>query len=90
MKPIKPIQPLMYAQSQYEVAMRFMLSIVFSILTGFALGFVAGAYYQHNQEFDDKIIKLHAAKSKQYTVLDANRVINSDGDTIVYQWNKQK
>jgi hypothetical protein len=56
---------------------------IVGIAGGFGVGFNCGMYYQ-------KISTLHPKKCTEYTVLDADRVITSCGDTIKYNWQPLK
>ena len=56
-----------------------------AVIAGFIAGFMWGMQYGESTAKIECI-----KKSPGYTVIDSERVVNQDGDTIKYQWNKPK
>lgn len=59
------------------------IAAIAGIVGGFGVGFTCGMRYQ-------QIRTLHPKKCTEYTVLDADHVVTSCGDTIKYNWQPLK
>lgn len=52
---------------------------------GFGVGFATGMRYEQERQ---RQIQIKKPKPYSYTVLDAGRIIEEDGDTVAYRWNQ--
>jgi hypothetical protein len=61
------------------------LAIIGALAGGFGVGFATGMKFEQERQRQNQVKK---SKPYAYTVLDAERVIEEDGDTVAYRWNR--
>ena len=70
------------SEFQNRILLTTCLAVIIATAGGYGVGFLHGRYFQKYYQKREK-------PCVGYTVLDSAHVLNCDGDTVRYEWNKQ-